>query len=629
MPSAEIEEISSISQIAINKQYTHPTKATQCVGRHNIYTMIRNYTSQIKSTVLASCLALLACSVACGNRQQRPITARISPNPRTFCNPINIDYRFMLIHGGEGLREAADPVVIPFKDDYYLFASKSSGYWHTRNFVDWSYVAIADSILPIEIYAPAILVDGDSMYYAPSAHGTVQLYSSDDPRTGRWRPSRRVFSGWDPGFYKEGDTLYAYHNSSPVEPIRVEVTEWSTGRRLMDSTIVCFNSDQLNHGWERPGEDHNLPRRPYIEGPWMTKYGDRYYLQYSAPGTEWKSYGDGVYTAPTPFGPFTYAPNNPFCYKPTGFMGGSGHGSTFVDTAGNYWRAVTSSISVGHMFERRLVMFPAGFDADSIMYTNTYLGDYPLYLPGSHERSIHPDWVLLSGNCPVTVSSSIDSLPPSNAVDEDSRTYWAALSADSTEWFSIDLRQKSYIQAVQVNFAEHGSGHRGRTEGSYQNYELLASHDGKQWSQIALRSDSRDRPHDYIEFEFPFAAQYIKIRNRDFTCGTNFSLRGLRVFGRGSGPRPDKVEYATSMRSASDPCSAMISWPPSSKTSGYIVRYGTARDKLYNSYQVADSTKLSIPSLNNGVEYWFTIDSYNENGVTRGAKAWMVEYEKK
>ncbi len=58
--------------------------------------------------------------------------------PRTFANPINIDYRFML--DSPSRREAADPVIVLFKDDYYLFASKSGGYWHSADMVDWKFV---------------------------------------------------------------------------------------------------------------------------------------------------------------------------------------------------------------------------------------------------------------------------------------------------------------------------------------------------------------------------------------------------------------------------------------------------------------------------------------------------------
>ena len=53
-------------------------------------------------------------------------------------NPLNLSYRFQT--DGVCRREAADPVIILFKDQYYLFASHSSGYWHSSNLRDWDYI---------------------------------------------------------------------------------------------------------------------------------------------------------------------------------------------------------------------------------------------------------------------------------------------------------------------------------------------------------------------------------------------------------------------------------------------------------------------------------------------------------
>ena len=63
----------------------------------------------------------------------------------------------------------------------------------------------------------------------------------------------------------------------------------------------------------------------------MNKISGKYYLQYSAPGTEFKTYADGVYVADKPAGPFTYALYSPFSFKPTGFICGAGHSCTFAD----------------------------------------------------------------------------------------------------------------------------------------------------------------------------------------------------------------------------------------------------------------------------------------------------------
>ena len=90
---------------------------------------------------------LLASLWACG--VEKPIETGIKENPSTFCNPLNLDYRFMKIDGGDGIREAADPVVVRYKDKYLLFASKSSGYWYSFDFNTWTHVVIPASVLTV------------------------------------------------------------------------------------------------------------------------------------------------------------------------------------------------------------------------------------------------------------------------------------------------------------------------------------------------------------------------------------------------------------------------------------------------------------------------------------------------
>ncbi len=83
----------------------------------------------------------------------------------------------------------------------------------------------------------------------------------------------------------------------------------------------------------------------YIEGPWLTKHNNKYYMQYAAPGTEFNVYGDGVYTSDSPLGPYTYAPNNPVFYKPGGFINGAGHGSTVVGPQDTYWHFASMAVN--------------------------------------------------------------------------------------------------------------------------------------------------------------------------------------------------------------------------------------------------------------------------------------------
>lgn len=561
---------------------------------------------------------MAAATLFAGCSPEERIEATVASHPTTFCNPLNIDYRFMVIEDGDGIREAADPVVVRYKDHYLLFASKSSGYWYSKDFADWTHVIIPDTVLPIEDYAPAIFVHRDYVYYVGSTHGKGMLYRSNNPEAGVWEPVKEIWSYWDPAFYVEGDNLYMYYGCSPVDPLYVQVLDLNT-LEAKSQVMECLNSDKEKHGWERTGEHNELERRPYIEGSWMTAHDGKYYLQYAAPGTEWKSYADGVYVSDSPTGPFRYMENSPVSYKPAGFMGGAGHGCMFK-AGEQWWKAATNSISVRHMFERRLSFYPSGFDADGYLFTDTYLGDYPMFLPGTEEASAKrgPDWMLLSYRKPVTVSSALPDYPSENAVDEESRTAWVA-AGNGEEWLKIDLEAPASIHAIQVNYDEYGATQKGVNPDLYQSYVIYASNDGNKWYTVVDNADKRtDRPHDYIEFEKPFRARYIKWVNKEYTVSNQVSLRELRIFGNGKREVPAPAEHLTVKRDMADPCKAVLLWDKSDGADGYVVRYGVSPDKLYNSFQVLQETALEIGSLNSGVTYYFAVDSYNGNGISRG-----------
>jgi hypothetical protein len=60
----------------------------------------------------------------------------------TICNPVNLSYRFCL--DAPSRREAADPTLVIFKGEYFLFASKSGGYFHSKDLINWHLIATSD-----------------------------------------------------------------------------------------------------------------------------------------------------------------------------------------------------------------------------------------------------------------------------------------------------------------------------------------------------------------------------------------------------------------------------------------------------------------------------------------------------
>ena len=538
----------------------------------------------------------------------------------SYCNPLNLNYRFQ-IEGwaDECLREAADPSVVRYKDEYWLFASKSGGYWHSSDLRDWHF--IQTRMLPTENYAPDVRVIDDALYFTA---GDCPVFRTTDPEADEWQelPGSAVDHS-DPNMFQDDDgRAYLYWGCSNRDPIYGVEMDPQTMTPIGEP-VQAVSGDPGRHGWERNGENNADDTSPWVEGAWVTKHNGTYYLQYAAPGTEWNVYADGVYHSQSPLGPFQYCPHSPFSLKPGGFITGAGHGSTFWDHHGNLWHIATMRISVKHNFERRIGLFPAGFDNDGILYCNTSFGDYPTRLPNARwDPWTDPstDWMLLSYAKPVTASSSMPGCGPGNAVDEDIRTYWSASSGEPGEWLQVDLGARNTVHAIQINFAEHDCQHYGRGQTPlYHQYLLEASDDGRTWRTMCdTRDNAEDVPHDYVQFPQPLQARHIRMTNHHVPAHGTFAVSGLRLFGRGSGDTPDQAPAVSSLLDPDDPLSAHVSWSSASRAIGYNVHWGLSPKKLYNSWLIYGRTRLALPSLNRDVAYWVRVDAFNENGVTTG-----------
>ncbi|HEX4084488.1 MAG TPA: family 43 glycosylhydrolase [Chthoniobacteraceae bacterium] len=556
------------------------------------------------------------------------IASTAAAAPATFCNPLDIPYRFRL--KTPSAREAADPTVIVFHGEYWLFASKSGGYWHTRDFVNWKFVEPTG--LPLENYAPTVEAVGGKLYFVA---GSSAIYTTGDPVRGIWTKVADIPDDPDPDLFLDTDgRLYLYGGCSDSKPIWVEELNPRTFKVIGSRTNLIAAKPAM-HGWEvrRPywikgdpeTDAHNHHTAAYIEGAWMNKVNGKYYLQYACPGTELPNYGDGVYVGDHPTGPFTYMPANPFSYHPTGFAVGAGHGSTFKDSLGNYWHIATAAISKRDIFERRLVLYPARFFPDGQVAADTYLGDYPQYVPGTKSGAFGANsagWMLVSLRRPATASSELDGYPASGAVDENIQTWWSAKTGNPGEWLQVDLRDNCTINAIQINFADQGSTTLGRLHDAYQ-YRVEASDDGKTWNTIIDRSkNERDAPHDYEPLDSPVKARYVRLINVHTPAGMLFSVSGLRIFGKGAGSAPDRVSHIMVIRDKQDPRNAHISWSPSAEAEFYIVRYGIRPDRLFSNYQIYNGSALDLHALNSDTpDYYVTVDAINAAGVTLGPAA--------
>lgn len=537
---------------------------------------------------------------------------------QTFCNPLNISYRFTLDKPSR--RAAADPVIVLYKDNYYLFATASGGYWYSKDLLNWNFVTTKD--LPFEKDAPAAAVINGSLYYLPlNSH---LIYKATDPISGKWEVYTDSFplSIGDPDLFQDTDgKVYLYFgvtNNGYLYAI-----ELNANKKLdtIGNPVKVLRGDPATRGWERPGDYNTSTDRPWTEAPWMTKHNGKYYYQYSAPGTQYKSYADGYFVSDKPLGPFTYSQTSPFSAKPEGFIDGAGHAATFMDKYGNYWRVITMVISVKHIFERRLGLIPVTFDKDDNMVAHTEFADYPMVMPDHKIKDVSelfPGWMMLSYKKTAKASSSLDANPPSLAVDEEIRDYWSAKTGDKGEWLSVDLGSIPTVHAIQLNFAENNTQLFGREGILAQQYLLEYSNDNKTWKKLVDKTTNEaDLTHQYHVFKTPVKARYFKVTNYRVPGGT-FAISGFRVFGTGTGKKPGKVTSFDVVRDVNDTRNVSLSWKKQPDATGYNIRFGIQKDKLNRVYQVYGDTEVTIRSLNKDQKYWFAIDSFGENGVTKG-----------
>ena len=588
-----------------------------------------------------------------------------------LCNPVNINYRYQFnmdprLHGQMQIcREAADPSMILFHGRYYIFASMTLGVWVSDDLAHWENHRLPKE-LPLYDYAPDVRVMGDWVYFCASRREeNCDRYRTKDILNGPYEKIEGSFPFWDPNLFIDDDgRVYFYWGCSNITPIWGVELDPQTMQPISEKRVLV-EGHPFEVGYERVGEDNSqLPaseaeidaayaafhkrqgisedqvpeqvkplirgmfsRKPYIEGAWMDKQNGRYYLQYACPGTQYNTYSDGVYVSSSPLGPFTLAGNNPYSYKPGGFLPGAGHGSTMQDAQGNWWHTSTMRISMNHDFERRVGIWPAGFDADGELFCNQRYGDWPMTVEGDPWRD--PAWMLLSAGKKATASSFTEGHEPEKATEENVQTWWRASTTDRTEWLQIDLGRDFDVHAIQINFADDkidipcpgqivgGSQARYIEERDLTTqWKLMGSIDGKDWFVIEDKSHAQtDLTHDLILREEGIRVRFLRLSDMAVPYGQQPCISGLRVFGLGQGEKPAAPVFTVRRENDLD---MMVSVQSQENTLGYNILFGNSPNKLYHSSMNFKAGDQRIGALIKGRNYFVRVDAFNENGITEG-----------
>ena len=115
----------------------------------------------------------------------------------TYCNPLNLDYTYMIYNSAENLsyRSGADPAVVKFKGEYYLFVTRSMGYWHSADLMHWDFITPGRNWYPQGCNAPAVHNYKDSVLYVtgdPSGNMSILFFYY--PKAGNWNATPAILT---------------------------------------------------------------------------------------------------------------------------------------------------------------------------------------------------------------------------------------------------------------------------------------------------------------------------------------------------------------------------------------------------------------------------------------------------
>jgi len=492
-------------------------------------------------------VALSALAAATPGRVAAPAAA-----PRTYCNPLPIpnypvgrnarDLKHGDKHDGSNLwfadraeqyRELADISTIWHEGKWILYPSVDMAWVSDDMGATWQHHPL--NIRDIG-YAPTVVRQGGRFLLMASESA---IYASASPlgpfkEIGRPKLPAGVPGTTDPMLFVDDDgRLFFYWGCTETRGIfGVELDRDDPTRTVGEAKkLIPFSPD--THPWERVGEFNQNSNAGWVEGSWMVKRQGRYYLTYSAGGTEHRAYAMGAYVGASPLGPFTAQAHNPILRTTAGLITGTAHGSIVKGPGDQWWVFYTVAAGVAHGFERRLGMDRVEFDARGEL-TVPGATSTPQWLPGrapAGSKGTDTGWLPLNGGVQTFGSSTAPNLSGRLAVDTDLRTWWQPAPGDATPTLTSRLYGRATISAVRIAWRDIGlDSNRGVVPGPYRYRVELETAPGT-WQAVLDRTASdEDLLIDYREIE-PTIATRARLVITGWPKGITPGVAEFTVFG--------------------------------------------------------------------------------------------------
>lgn len=224
----------------------------------------------------------------------------------------------------------ADPYILCDGDYYYAYGTYSTsvgfGAYKSQDLFSWEWVG---NVLVKEnttakgtFWAPEVYKIDEVYYMFYAADKNLYVAKSDSPEGPfvQLGDNPILKKGIDPHLYIEGAKKYLFYvNTSGL---------YSVWMGELNDDFLSMKKETIHEclypqGWERNTN----------EGPFIYKYGDKYFLTYSGDGYQYQSYGVAVATSYDIMGTWDKAVYNPVLQKREPWVG-TGHHSLFVDKDG-------------------------------------------------------------------------------------------------------------------------------------------------------------------------------------------------------------------------------------------------------------------------------------------------------
>lgn len=458
----------------------------------------------------------------------------------TYCNPIplpNYPLGRVCVQKSRkykcDYRETADPSVIYEDGVWYLYPSCGMAYYST-DFKTWKHKKLD----PYDIgYAPTVVKHKGKFYLTAY---DAELYVGNTP-LGPFAPlghfknvkGEEIGVG-DPMLFSDGDRLYLY--SGCGEEIRGAELDSENPIQLITENMLMFRMNTKEHIWERMGEWNQDPTYSWIEGAWMYKRGDTYYLTYSAPGTEWITYGMGAYKSKSPLGPWEYMKTSPFLLSKTGLVRGTGHGSIVDGPKGTAWVFYTCCVCYGGAFERRIGFDPIGFDENGDIIPMS-ASENPVYIPGAVSepwKDNKTDLVPLTQGMSAEASSCFCGRDELYAIDDSMKTWWQPEDSDPMPTLSVYLAGEPFnIYTARIMWRDVDLDIEKGNLPEPIGYVIEAKNKDGKWECVLDKSDNDvDMLIEYLYLK-PTKATEVRLRITKKPKRIRLGVINFTVFGSG------------------------------------------------------------------------------------------------